>query len=154
MSVRVRFNTYYLFSEKEFIAENGEVMIPVDVIADALSVTLLWNETEKAATMSRYDRMVTITADDDTAVVNGEEKALTIKARMVEDTFYVPLTFIAEAFLARVEWVEYSKTAIVTDNVNQFCTVGSVKYKIKNHTHQKYTNHCIKCRICILKNKC
>ena len=117
MSVRVRFNTYYLFSEKEFIAENGEVMIPVDVIADALSVTLLWNETEKAATMSRYDRMVTITADEDTAVVNGEEKALTIKARMVEDTLYVPLTFIAEAFLARVEWVEYSKTAIVTDNV-------------------------------------
>ena len=29
----------------------------------------------------------------------------------------LPLTFIAEAFLARVEWVEYSKTAIVTDNV-------------------------------------
>ncbi len=99
--------------------EAGRTLVPLRVVAEALSAQVAWEPARKQATVTLppgrdgMKRTVLLTLGAETAEVNGQEVPLQVPARIVRDRTYIPLRFVAESLGAEVEWDEPTRTVRV-----------------------------------------
>ncbi len=129
--IKMRVNDFYVHAKEPYI-ENGRVMVPLRAVGDALNANTDWDETTNTAIVERYGRKVKVTADSDIAYLNEAEKKMDVCARVINDTMYVPLRFISEAFFASVTWYDYTKTVVISDKFSPppegYLTVAEVTW--------------------------
>lgn len=83
---------------------DGHTLVPLRSIFDALGATLEWDNATQTATGSRGDSVISIQIGNQTALVNGEEKALEAPAQIVNGSTMVPARFVAEGLNCIVKW--------------------------------------------------
>ncbi|MDF2937233.1 MAG: copper amine oxidase [Paenibacillaceae bacterium] len=82
----------------------GNVLVPMRAVFEALGAQVSWNQTTRTATGQKGSTTASVTIDSFTAVQNGKEYRLEAAPRLINSTTMVPVRFIAESFGAKVEW--------------------------------------------------
>lgn len=86
------------------ILENGRVLVPFRGIASSLGADVDWDETERKITLTMNDKKLELVIGSETAKTNNGIIKLSVPAKIVINTTYVPLRFIGEFFGANIEW--------------------------------------------------
>lgn len=88
----------------------GKTLVPLRAVADAFGASVNWDAGTRTATIILREKTIQITLDKDTAIVNGEVKAIGSKAVNIGGRVMVPFRFIAEALGAKVEYNAETKS--------------------------------------------
>ncbi len=118
-----------VFDQSPFI-ENGRTLVPIRAIAEAVGMQVDYNSTTKTATLIKSERIlkipfeqenpyvdgkthiITITIDQQTAVMDGVSRPLDVPAKSIGGRIYVPLRFVSEAMDMDVIWMEEANILI------------------------------------------
>ena len=95
---------------------NGRIMAPLLTLFKEFD-TLIEYGTDTRCMLARSDddTIIVVTIGDNALAVNGEVVAIDSPIMIIDDIVYAPLRFIAEAFGARVEWDEETRTVAITN---------------------------------------
>lgn len=89
---------------------SGKTLVPLRAVADAFGASVNWDAASKTATIVLREKTIKITLDKDTAIINGEPKAIGSKAINLGGRVMVPFRFIAEALGAKVDYNAETKS--------------------------------------------
>ncbi|MBE3596991.1 MAG: copper amine oxidase N-terminal domain-containing protein [Hydrogenibacillus sp.] len=112
--IRVYVNGQPLTFEVAPKIENGRTLAPIRAIAEALGLTVDWNEKTREVTLSNGDKTVTLQIGEPKANVDGQTVTLDVPPTVEQGRTLVPLRFISEALGADVEWVPEGQVVAVT----------------------------------------
>ena len=94
---------------------NGRTMVPLRAIFEAMGAEVDWDPDTETVTATKGDVVVILTIGDTAPTVNGEVVELDQAGVIIDGRTLAPLRFVAEAFGGDVDWVEATKTAVITN---------------------------------------
>ncbi|MEX2414602.1 MAG: copper amine oxidase N-terminal domain-containing protein, partial [Paenibacillaceae bacterium] len=97
------------------VVKEGRALVPFRAIAEKLDAVVTWNAAEKMVIVTRGDIEVKLVIGSVTALINGEEVPLDVPANVENGHTVVPISFLAEALGAAVEWDNETSSIIVLD---------------------------------------
>lgn len=107
---------------------NGTTMVPFRAIAEALGITVRWDQSAKRITAAGKsgdaDKQVILTLGSKTAMVNGMPVALAAAPLNVNGSTMIPLSFFSQQFGAAVSWNQAAKTVTVTSPKTEMYTLA------------------------------
>lgn len=87
--------------------------LPIRSLVEASDGMVEWDDETKSATMTLNGRVVTVTLNSDTGMVNGQMVQMNHPVKLVNGKTMVPLRFIGDSFKMEVEWVNDEKVIVV-----------------------------------------
>lgn len=87
----------------EPILEDGNILIPFDVIKTHIDSTAHWDEKVKTAVFTTKDKLIKMKTDKLTAMINRKPMDLNIPTRIVDDIPYIPIEFLNDIFDIDIE---------------------------------------------------
>lgn len=87
-----------------FIDENGRTQIPVRSVAEALGCKVEWDEQTRTVTLTKNNTVVVITIDNAVMQIGAEAVTMDTTAQIINDSTYIPVRFVGEAFGMTVNW--------------------------------------------------
>lgn len=115
LGIDVRVNGKYVDSDTPPYIKNGRTMVPIRAISEALGATVEYDDATRTAKITRGEKVIEITMNEQTAKVNGAATALDAPAENVNSRIFVPVRFISEGFGLSVKWYDDSKSVIITE---------------------------------------
>ncbi|AOZ92410.1 stalk domain-containing protein [Paenibacillus crassostreae] len=107
---------------------NGTTLVPFRAIAEALGVTVSWNQNTQTITASKKDTtgltQVVLTKGSTNAEVDGATMKLSAPVQTVSGSTMIPLSFFSQQFGATVAWDQVSKKVIITSPKEDLYTLG------------------------------
>ncbi|MGC8789642.1 MAG: stalk domain-containing protein [Caldisericum sp.] len=100
--------------EQSPFIENGTTLVPLRFIAETFGSTVNYNDALKLITVELADKIIQVQIDSSIALINNSVYKLTVPPKIVKGITFVPLRFIAEAFGAKVDWNQATKTITIT----------------------------------------
>ncbi|MGZ9583390.1 stalk domain-containing protein [Paenibacillus marinisediminis] len=105
----------------EFAAEpiitNGYTMVPFRGIAEAMNISVQWNQELQTITATHKTKQgsknVILQLNKKTAIVDGQQVELAIAPFSKAGTSYIPLSFFSTQFGAQVNWDQSTKTVSI-----------------------------------------
>ncbi|CAM3707333.1 copper amine oxidase N-terminal domain-containing protein [Marinicrinis lubricantis] len=98
-----------LTDAKPYANEDQRVMVPVRVVSEGLGAKVDWNQAENKVTITKDEKVVQLTANQKTAVVNGKTVQFDTNMTVKKQRVYVPLRFVSEALGQSVMWDSVSR---------------------------------------------
>lgn len=103
---------------------DGRVLVPLRAIAEALNITVMWNENARCAHYCNSNNIGYYLYIDDNAVdiykgaeLPWESIIIDVPPTIYEGRTFVPLRFIAESLNVNVEWDAATQTAYIGNRV-------------------------------------
>ena len=93
-------NENSLVTENPAVIEEGRTLLPLRAIFEAMGQEVAWNAEDQSITSGG----IWLQIDNSTANVDGVEVTLEVPAKIIGDSTYVPLRFIAESLGKDVNW--------------------------------------------------
>ena len=94
--------------------KDGRTLVPARAVFEALGGTVEWDEKNYIVTV-KYDKTTVILKINNTvAIVDGKNKILDVPATIKDDRTVIPVRFVAEELGFPVEWVESTRTVIIS----------------------------------------
>lgn len=90
-------------TEAPFIYK-GRVFVPIRFISETFGAQVMWDTIFKIVTINLNSRILRLQVGNLTADVNGKAVSLDVAPIIKNNTTFVPIRFISEAFGASVEW--------------------------------------------------
>ncbi|OCT13860.1 hypothetical protein A8709_20010 [Paenibacillus pectinilyticus] len=100
------------FDQPPIIIE-GNTMVPLRKIFEALGADIQWDEDTLTVTATKGQSVIKLKVGSDIAYVNGVSTKLDSEPLIIEGRTLVPARFIVESFGAKVSWEENSKTVFI-----------------------------------------
>lgn len=126
--VKIMLDGYPLPFPVEPVVISGTTMVPFRAISEALGIDVQWNQKAKKITATKeineVKKTVELTLGNKTAKVNGQNAALTLAPRTINNTTMIPLSFFSQQFGAGVGWNQASKTVSITSPREEMYTLG------------------------------
>ena len=94
--------------------KDGRTMIPMRAIFEALGASVTWDNDAKCATSVKGETEVRIAIGEKAIYKNGEKTELDTAAQLVNERTMVPVRAVAEAFGAKVDWNNETRSVIIT----------------------------------------
>lgn len=95
---------------------NGNVMIPIRVVAEELGFDVNYEKKTSTVTIKQSGTTLILNVNKTTASVNGSEVKLPIAPKLAEDTTLVPMRFVGEQMGLKVSWDNAAKSAYLTSS--------------------------------------
>ena len=133
-TVKVTVNGKELELENPAIIKANRTFIPVRKLVESSGAKIEWNAKDRAFTITKGEKVMTLTIGSTDMVVNGKTQKLEA-APFISDNFsYLPLRVICEEILGyKVEWKAETKEVILT---SQESKKEEVKEKIEEKTEE------------------
>lgn len=109
----VKVNGKRLITEQPAIVENGNTMVPLRGIFEALGAKVDWNKATQTITANKDEKKITLTIGNKTAIANGVRASLNAAPKVKNGTTLVPLRFISQALGAKVRWDQENKIVLI-----------------------------------------
>lgn len=137
-TVKVTVNGKELELENPAIIKANRTFIPVRKLVESSGAKIEWNAKDKAFTITKGEKVMTLTIGSTDMVVNGKAQKLEA-APFISDNFsYLPLRVICEEILGyKVEWKAETKEVILT---SQESKKEEVKEKIEEKAEEVKEN--------------
>ena len=104
--------------EAPYIAGEGVTLVPLRVISEAFGAEVNWDGDTKTVTIAHNDNNISVQIDNNTAVVNGENKTLEESPELtVNGITMLPLRFISEELGATVGYEHETQAISVSMDV-------------------------------------
>lgn len=94
--------------------EGSTTMLPFKFIGDALGAKVGWVNETKTVTFEQGSDLIELKIGSKKALVNGSEVQLEVPPLIKNNRTFVPLRFVSTNLGAKVEWVNQTKTIIIT----------------------------------------
>ncbi|MCM3129593.1 stalk domain-containing protein [Paenibacillus provencensis] len=141
--VKIMLDNYPLPFPVEPVVISGTTMVPFRAISEALGINVIWNQKAKKITASKLSdgikKTVELTLGSKTAKVNGQNAALTLAPRTINNTTMIPLSFFSQQFGAGVGWNQASKTVFIISPREEMYTLGY--YALRSFDEISYLHH-------------
>jgi|GEM_PF-6081430 len=112
--VGVRLNGKYIELNPKAKVINGNTLIPLRGVFEAMNATVKWDGSKQQVTITKGDTKVLLTIGEKIATVNNKQVNISIAPFVsAENSTYVPLRFVSEALGAKVEWEAKHWTAVI-----------------------------------------
>ena len=107
-------------------ATQGTTMVPFRAIAEALNINVVWSEQTQTVTatksMNGVPTKVVLHKNDKKAIVNGQQKLLSVAPMSKSGSIFVPLSFFSVQFGAVVSWDGASQTVSIISPIEKIHT--------------------------------
>ena len=124
-SVTIKLNGENMQLDQEPFIDDGNTLVPLRAIFEALGAEVRWNETDRKIYSEKNDRGIVLKIDSHemyvytNILISSRDSVCTTvtleKAPVIVDDFtYVPLRAVAEAFNAVVDWDGDTKTVLIS----------------------------------------
>lgn len=129
-AIEVRLNEQPLATSVAPVMRNGNTLVPMRDIFEALGATLNWDPATQVVTAQKDQTAVKLAINDTYATVNGQRVLLNQPAILYAGRTMVPLRFVSEAMGAQVYWNPALQRVSVTtpnadDNGTSTAALGS-----------------------------
>lgn len=95
------------------VLENGKTIVPAGIITPLLNIKNQWDPSTRTVTFSKDQRLIKLTVNKNTALVNGKEVPLGFTTRLSNGRIMVPLKFLALKTGTLAQWLPLSKTIVI-----------------------------------------
>lgn len=109
-AIKVKLNGEYLSFETNPVFDNSRVLVPMRAIYEALDATVDWHADTRTITAKNGDKTVKLSIGSNVMYIDGNAVTLDVTPRLEGDRTLVPVRAISEAFNAKVNWIDESKT--------------------------------------------
>ncbi|WP_010271247.1 copper amine oxidase N-terminal domain-containing protein [Paenibacillus senegalensis] len=108
----------YKWGEPYLDPVTEKTMVPVRLVAEELDAVVEWdNDLRQVNIVDAWTgKTIVLTIGSTTALIDGVETQLEGPAVLTDDTTYVPVRFVAEAFGAEVDWDNEFRAVIIERN--------------------------------------
>lgn len=104
------------------LQKNNTTLVPFRIIGENLGAKVEWISSDKQIILTNENNKIILTVGSKTAVVNGENKSLTIAPEIIDGTVMVPVRFVSENLDSDVKWDDNTKTVYINSNKNTYDT--------------------------------
>lgn len=91
----------------------GNVVVPIRAITEAMGAGLEWEQETRSVTVTRGNRVIKLQNGSEIAYVDGQEITLAVPPQIINNHTMVPVRFISEALGAQVFWDQNSQTVLI-----------------------------------------
>ncbi|MCC8169289.1 MAG: copper amine oxidase N-terminal domain-containing protein, partial [Oscillospiraceae bacterium] len=112
--IYVALNDTLLAFETAPVIENDRTLIPIRFLFEQMGAEVSWDSDAQTAVISQNDTVITFTADNTEASVNGEGVSMDVPARIINGKTMVPLRFLSETLGYTVSWYDEIAMAEIT----------------------------------------
>lgn len=113
-TVKIFLNGVKLASDIAFVERNGNVLVPLRTVFEALGATVEWDGATATATCTKGDLIVEIIENSDVAYINGNQVNLDAPGTVIDGDFFIPLQLVSESLGVNVDWIEGLKTVLIS----------------------------------------
>ena len=96
---------------------NDRTLVPLRVIFEALGASVEWNDSTQTVTAARGNTTVSLQIGSNVLTKNGSPITLDVPAQLINDRTMVPARAVAEAFDAKVDWIDATQTVVITGSL-------------------------------------
>lgn len=100
------------------VVVNGNTLVPLRAIFDALGFKTDWNEESRTVTGTRDNLKVVLQIDSKNALIGDKPHELSVPATVINKRTMVPLRFIAESTGAQVDWDGTNNTVFIQSRIS------------------------------------
>ncbi len=120
--IKIWVDENYIFSDVKPIIVNSRTQVPVRFIAEELGFDVKWLAETREVIITDGKINLKLKIDSDIAIKDGKEFKLDNKVFIKDSRTYLPLRFISESFLKKVDYNAETKTAIIGEDfdVNKY----------------------------------
>ena len=104
------------FLDQDPVIVDNRTLVPERGVFEALGAMVEWKGETKQISVTTEDTTVVLTLNSQEYNVNGDLRQLDVPAQLMNDRTMIPLRAIGEALGCQVEWVDETKTAVITSN--------------------------------------
>lgn len=116
-NITLTINDTSIVSATESVQENGNILVPVRIIAENLGAAVDYQDESQSVTITRNDQTIILILNETIAVVNGETQNLLIPPKIINGTTMVPIRFISENLGCDVKWDSETKNVTINNPV-------------------------------------
>lgn len=109
-NVKLILNTNELNLTNPPVMRNDRVMVPLREICEKIGGKVSWNEKTNTATVVFDNRTVKFVVGDTNIYVNGLGRNIDVPTQFINDSLYIPVRALTEAFGIHVDWMENEVT--------------------------------------------
>lgn len=110
ISVRVNGEEVNFPDQVPFVNKDNRTMVPVRFVSESLGAKVSWDNTNRMVILERENTIIKLKIGENKADVNGKTIVFDTKAVLQNNRTIVPVRFISEAFGAKVDWNQETKT--------------------------------------------
>lgn len=111
--INVKVDDLYVHFYYKPVIDNGRTLMPFREVFELFDMKVSWDDVNKKATAEKDGIKIEITLGESKAFVNGEEKQLDVPAKIINESTYIPVRFIAESLGYQVNWKDEPQTVII-----------------------------------------
>jgi Predicted glycosyl hydrolase len=128
-SIQIVLDHYPLPFDSAPRVDNGVTLVPFRTIAEALGIAVVWDSASKTVVatgkdVSGNDAKVVLTVGKKTALVNGQDVALTAAPVTQQGRVLIPMAFFGRQFGAQVDWDGANKTVRIQSPQREMRLMG------------------------------
>ena len=90
--------------------KSNHLLLPMRALYEAIDASVEWNQENNTATAYRNGKVINLTIDSKTALVDGYEVAMDVAPLIYKDRTYMPLRFVTENLDGNVNWDPSTQT--------------------------------------------
>ena len=107
-----------LVSEAAPVIENDRTLMTVRNVSEALGYDVDWNEAEQAVTISDGNDILQLFIGRKYCFLNGVKRTLEVPTKIIDDSTYIPVRFVSEAFNCDVHWDDYHDAVNISTDID------------------------------------
>ena len=127
-----------IHSDVKPIIQNGRVLLPFRVLAEALGVKVYWESATQTVRAEDGKESIRLTIGNSTAFRNDTPVLLDASPVIINDKTLIPTRFFSEAFGCGVEWLDSNKTVKIHTPSTRMNVIGF--YALGDNRTSSWTN--------------
>ncbi len=112
--ITVSLNGKQIIFDVDPIIESERTLVPIRALFEKMGADVSWNEDTRTATIIKGDDLIEFSIDNNTALINGNEKVMDVPARQINWRTLVPLRFLSENLGYTVNWDDSTRAVSIT----------------------------------------
>ena len=104
ITIKIDGDTVSFIDAQPFVDENGRTQIPIRAVAESLGAKVDWDGTERMATITKNDKVITIAIDNTDLQVGNKTITMDTTAQIINERTYIPIRFVGEALGMKINW--------------------------------------------------
>jgi len=101
------------FAQQSPVIVENRTLVPVRGVFEQLGFVVTWNDTTRAATLTRSDYTIVITIGSNIFTTNGTRHTLDVPAQIINGATMLPLRAVLESIGYRLDWIPATRTVLI-----------------------------------------
>lgn len=125
--IKVEVNKAQIEFDTPPVIKNERTLIPVRAVAEEMGLEVDWDDSIKTAYVRSEDTEVSLTIGSNIITINDDEQEMDIAPEIINERTLLPIRFIAEAFDAKVDWIQETQTVVIDSPEKKLLFNGTFK---------------------------